>query len=138
MKKSIHSNSANVFLNDSTRFYRKSDDSNYGSDLYITTGPDSVLQASETVYYVIPEGKEAGENMTIKAETSQGQSSMGVLVGGMTTTWTYKWTNISPVKGNVAKIANVKGAKAKVKVKKVTDIQKYQIRYKAGNTKNGP
>ena len=38
-----------------------------------------------------------------------------------------------PSKGVVSKIANVKGAKAKVTVKKVSKATKYQIRYKVGS-----
>ena len=38
-----------------------------------------------------------------------------------------------PAKGVVSKISNVKGAKAKVTVKKVSGATKYQIRYKVGS-----
>lgn len=41
----------------------------------------------------------------------------------------------APEKGVVSKISNVKGAKAKVTVKKVSDATEYQIRYKVGSTK---
>ncbi len=130
MKNFIHGNSANVWLNDTNRFYRKSDDSSSGSNLSISTGPGHVLQASETVYYEIPAGREAGDKMTIKAITSQGQMSMGEYVGGMTTCWTYQWGNVSPGKGSITKLSNVKGAKVKVVVKKQSGFTKYQIRYK--------
>ena len=163
MKNFIHSNTLNVYFNND-KFYRKSDNSNEGSNLSISTGPNHVLSGSETVYYKVPNGKEAGETMEIRAETTQGQSSMGVPVGGMTTTWSYKWvvqttpdptpaptptqdpttqepTSPEPViisklsKGVVAKISNVKGPKAKVTVKTVSGATKYQIRYKVGNDK---
>ncbi|MCR4689946.1 MAG: hypothetical protein K5739_01185 [Lachnospiraceae bacterium] len=154
MKNFIHSNSINVYCN-KIKFYRKSDDSNYGADLSISTGPNHVLQGSEIVYYKVPVGKEAGETMTILEETSQGQSSGGVMVGGISTEWTYKWVvqnqaptptptqeptqptpQISkPGKAQVAKIANVKGAKVKVTVQAVSGATAYQIRYKVGNAK---
>ncbi len=40
-----------------------------------------------------------------------------------------------PNKGTVSRISNVKGAKAKITVKKVKDATKYQIRYKVGSSK---
>ncbi|MBO6016328.1 MAG: hypothetical protein J6P60_07090 [Lachnospiraceae bacterium] len=143
MKNYIHTNSVNVYLNDTIRFYRKSDDSSYGSDLLIQTGPDHVWSGSETVYYKISAGSKAGETMTLTAETSQGQMSSGQLVGGMTTKWTYQWVAATPTKptvskpgnGVVAKIKNVKGAKAKVTVKAASGISQYQIRYKVGKSK---
>ncbi|MBQ8085327.1 MAG: hypothetical protein IJ232_04400 [Lachnospiraceae bacterium] len=166
MKNYLCGNYANVYLNDSIRFYRKSDDSSYGTNLSITTGPNHVWSGSETVYYKIPAGKKEGDTITITAETSRGQASMGVLVGGMTTKWTYTWVAIKtttpepaandpktstdnsgqsikkteptvsiPQKGIVAKIKNVKGAKAKVTVKVIDNVSKYQIRYRVGSAK---
>ena len=137
MKNFLHGNSANVCLNsESNRFYRVSDDSSSGSNLSISTGPNHVLKASETVYYEIPAGKEAGETMMIKAVTSQGQMSMGEYVGGMITHWTYRWTKVTPGRGAVAKIVNCKGAKVKVTAKKQAGLTKYQVRYKVAGAKN--
>ena len=50
----------------------------------------------------------------------------------------YKWSytfKATPAKAKIASIKNVKGAKAKVNVKKVKGAQKYQVRYKAANMK---
>ena len=137
MKNYLHGNYCNFYINNGyPKFTRKSDNSNSGNNLSITTGPNRKLKGTESVYCVIPAGKKNGETMTIVAETSIGQASMGELVGGMTTTWTYKWTNLSPKKGVVSKIANVKGAKAKITVQAVSGAKKYQIRYKVGKAKN--
>lgn len=140
MKNFIHSNACNVYLN-SQKFYRKSDDSSYGSDLKIQTGPDNVLSGSETVYYKVDPGKENGETMKIVMETSQGQMSEGKSVGGITTTWNYVWVvekkadpAVKPGKA-VIKSVKTKGGKAKVTVKAVSGTTAYQIRYRTGSSK---
>lgn len=144
MANMIHSNSCNVYYG-SLRFTRKSDDSNYGSDLKIQTGPDHVLSGSETVYYKIPAGKAKGEKMTILMETSQGQMDSGKMVGGISTTWNYEWVvekkddpapapAAKPGKG-VIKSIKAKGKKVTVTVKAVNGTSSYQIRYKIGNSK---
>ena len=144
MKNFLHSNSCTVY-NGNMKFYRKSDDSNYGAELSISTGPNHVLSGSETVYYKIPAGKEAGEKMTINMETSQGQMSSGVMVGGISTVWNYEWVVekkedpapapvAKPGKG-VIKSLKAKGGKVKVTVKAVSGTTAYQIRYKAGKSK---
>ena len=146
MKNFLHSNSCNVYYGN-MKFYRKSDDSNYGAELSISTGPNHVLSGSETVYYKIPAGKEAGEKMTILMETSQGQMDSGRMVGGISTTWNYEWVvekkedptptpapAAKPGKG-VIKSIKAKGKKVTVTVKAVNGTSSYQIRYKIGSSK---